>query len=127
MNPELQIEQAQRRIHHAEMMSAEAARLSELAAQLMDVQRHWNEADRAARLSAALSSSRDVWTNIQTLLAAGTLTLPSDVQHNLLILSVYADSKTDHCASVPSINELGSLIALTRTLAGSLKEWREAA
>jgi hypothetical protein len=49
------------------------------------------------------------------------------VQHNLLILSVYADSKISACESIPSADTLASLIALTRTLAGSLKEWQVAA
>ncbi len=55
------------------------------------------------------------------------LALPLEVQHNLLILSVYADSKISACEAAPSAETLGSLIALTRTLAGSLKEWRVAA
>jgi hypothetical protein len=127
MSPELQIQQAQRRIHHADVMMGEASRLDETAAKLMAVQRHWNAPDRDARLTAALDASRTVWHGIQAALAGGTLGLPLEAQHNLLILSVYADSKIGTCEATPSVDTLGSLIALTRTLAGSLKEWREAA
>jgi flagellar biosynthesis regulator FlaF len=105
----------------------EVAQLDDIAAQLMDVQRHWSTPERAQRLAQALQASRTVWHAIQTALAEGTLDLPADVQHNLLILSVYADSKIDLCEATPSNDLLGSLIALTRTLAGSLKEWRVAA
>jgi hypothetical protein len=127
MSPELQIQQAQRRIHHADVMMGEAAQLDEMAARLMAVQRQWNTPNRDTRLAAALAASRVVWHGIQAALADGTLALPLEVQHNLLILSVYADSKISICESTPSVDTLGSLIALTRTLAGSLKEWREAA
>lgn len=127
MSPEHPIQQAQRRIHHAEAMMAEAARLEEIAAQLMAVQRHWNAPNRSLELMAALEASRSAWQAIQTALAEGALPLPADAQHNLLILSVYADSKIAACEATPDVDILGSLIALTRTLAGSLKEWREAA
>jgi flagellar biosynthesis regulator FlaF len=127
MSPELQIQQAQRRIHHADVMMGEAAQLDDIASQLMTVQRYWNAPNRDAHLAAALAASRNVWYGIQAALANGTLALPLEVQHNLLILSVYADSKISTCESTPSVDTLGGLIALTRTLAGSLKEWREAA
>ena len=127
MIPEHQILRAQRHIHHVVAMMDEAARLDDVAARLMAVQRHWNDPDRPLHLLAALQASRTVWDGIQAALAAGTLPMPPDVQHNLLILSVYADSKIDMCESAPDADTLGSLIALTRTLAGSLKEWREAA
>lgn len=127
MIPEHQIQQAQRHIHHVAAMIDEAARLDDVAVRLMAVQRHWNAPDRPLHLMAALQASRTVWDGIQAALAAGTLPMPPDVQHNLLILSVYADSKIDMCESAPDADTLGSLIALTRTLAGSLREWREAA
>ncbi|WP_296893782.1 flagellar biosynthesis regulator FlaF [Thiobacillus sp.] len=127
MIPEHQIQQAQRHIHHADVMMDEAAQLDDIAAQLMAVQRHWTDPNRPLRLMAALEASRGVWHAIQAGLAEGTLALPLDVQHNLLILSVYADSKIGLCEATPDVDTLGSLIALTRTLAGSLKEWREAA
>ncbi len=127
MSQEQQIQQAQRRIHHADVMMDEAAQLDDIAAQLMSVQRNWNDPNRLLRLMAALEASRSVWHAIQAALAEGTLRLPLDVQHNLLILSVYADSKIGLCEASPDADTLGSLVALTRTLAGSLKEWREAA
>ena len=127
MSPEHQIQQTPRRITHATVMMSEAAQLDDIAAQLMAVQRHWNDPDREFHLAAALAASRSVWHAIQAALAEGMLTLPPDVQHNLLILSVYADSKINVCEISPSADVLGSLISLTRTLAGSLKEWRVAA
>lgn len=127
MSPEQQIQQAQRRIHHADVMIGEAAQLDDIAAQLMAVQRHWNDPSREAHLSVVLNNSRKVWHGIQTALAEGRLELPLEVQQNLLILSVYADSKIDACEASPGTDMLSSLIALTRTLAGSLKEWRVAA
>ncbi len=106
---------------------SEATRLDEIATRLMVVQREWNECDRAARLADVLAASRQVWYDIQTALAEATLPLPPAVQHNLLILSVYADSKMDACKAAPGAETLGGLIALTHSLAGSLREWREAA
>lgn len=127
MSPEQKIQQAKHHIRHPDVMMREAAQLDDIAAQLMAVQRHWNDAGRELRLSAALEASRSVWHAIQTALAESALPLPLEVQHNLLILSVYADSKISACEASPDADTLGSLIALTRTLAGSLKEWREAA
>lgn len=127
MSPEKKIQQTPRRVSHETVMMSEAAQLDDIAAQLMAVQRHWNDPSRESHLAAALSASRSAWHAIQAALAQGVLSLPSDVQHNVLILSVYADSKIDVCETSPSADVLGSLIALTRTLAGSLKEWRVAA
>lgn len=126
MSPEKQIRQARHPIHGTVMMS-EVAQLDDIAVQLMKVQRHWNAPQREQALRSALDASRGVWHAIQTALAEGALSLPLEVRHNLLILSVYADSKIAACESSPDADTLGSLIALTRTLAGSLKEWREAA
>lgn len=127
MNPEQQIQQAQRRIRSSGSMMEEAAQLEDIATQLMTVQRYWNASSRETYLAAALADSRAVWHGIQIALASSTLKLPLEVQHNLLILSVYADSKISTCEEKPSTEVLGSLIALTRTLAGSLKEWQVAA
>jgi hypothetical protein len=127
MSPEKPIQQAPRRINHADAMMSEAVQLDAIAARLMAVQRHWNDPSREIDLAAALEASRCAWHAIQAALAEGVLTLPPDVQHNLLILSVYADSKISACEAIPSADTLGSLISLTRTLAGSLKEWRVAA
>jgi hypothetical protein len=127
MSPEQQIQQAQRCIRHLDEMMSEAIQLDDLATRLMAVQRYWNASNREVHLAAALEDSRAVWQGIQAALAEGTLALPLEVQHNLLILSVYADSKISACEATLSAELLGSLIALTRTLAGSLKQWQEAA
>lgn len=127
MSPEKKIQQTPRPVSHESVMMSEAAQLDDIAAQLMAVQRHWNDPSREFHLATALAASRNAWHAIQAALAHGVLKLPPDVQHNVLILSVYADSKIDTCESTPSADVLGSLISLTRTLAGSLKEWRVAA
>jgi len=127
MNSEQQIQQAQRRIRPSSVMMDEAVQLDDLAAQLMTVQRYWNAPSRETCLAAVLADSRAVWHGIQASLAGSTLALPLEVKQNLLILSVYADSKISACEETPSADMLGSLIALTRTLAGSLKEWQVAA
>lgn len=127
MTPEHHIHQAQCGIRPAETALAEIAQLDDVAARLMAVQRGWDADDRQVRLAAALDASRRVWHGIQSTLAEGALPLPAEVQHNLLILSVYADSKIAVCEDTAEADALGSLIALTRTLAGSLREWREAA
>ena len=101
--------------------------LDAMAPRLMAVQRLWNAPDRDAHLAAALEASRQAWHMIQSTLVRGGATLPLEVQHNLLILSVYADSKISKCEAIPSAETLGSLVALTHTLAASLKEWRVAA
>lgn len=97
------------------------------AALLMAMQRHWDEPNREARLALTLATNRQVWADIQDALADGSLSLPLEAQQNLLILSVYANGKLDECESDPSPNKLASLIALTRNLAGSLREWKVAA
>jgi hypothetical protein len=127
MSPEQAIQQQPSKLHQTGLVMAEASQLEDIAAQLMAVQRLWNDPSRELHLTAALEASRTAWHAIQTALAEGVLTLPADVQHNLLILSVYADSKITSCEAIPSSDTLASLVALTRTLAGSLKEWQVAA
>lgn len=97
------------------------------AALMMAMQRHWDEPNREARLALTLATNRQVWADIQDALADGSLSLPLEAQQNLLILSVYANGKLDECESDPSPNRLASLIALTRNLAGSLRDWKVAA
>lgn len=101
--------------------------LDGVAALLMAMQRHWDEPNREARLALTLAANRKVWCDIQDALADGSLSLPLEAQQNLLILSVYANGKLDDCEISPSANKLGPLIALTRNLAGSLREWKAAA
>lgn len=121
------IEQAQHRVHPGDGVMSEVAQLNSVAIQLMQVQQHWNDPNRVAQLADALAASRVVWHGIQTALAESTLAIPLEMRHNLLILSVYADGKISACETKPSTEGVGSLAALTRTLAGSLKEWRVAA
>lgn len=97
------------------------------AALLMAMQLHWDEPDRASRLALTLGANREVWSHIQDALANGSLLLPLEAQQNLLILSVYANGKLDECEQNPSPNQLAPLIALTRNLASSLREWKVAA
>jgi len=101
--------------------------LDGVAALLMAMQRHWDEPNREARLALTLAANRKVWADIQDALADGSLSMPLEAQQNLLILSVYANGKLDECEAEPSANKLGSLIALTRNLAGSLRDWKVAA
>ena len=101
--------------------------LDGVAALLMAMQRHWNEPDRDTRLALTLEANREVWLDIQDALADGSLSLRLEVQQNLLILSVYASGKLDDCEASPSPDKLGSLMALTRNLAWSLREWKVAA
>ena len=104
-----------------------AERLEGVSVLLMAMQRHWDDPDREARLALTLAANRQVWGDIQAALADASLSLPLEIQQNLLILSVYADGKLDECEACPSTDKLGSLIALTRNLAGSLREWKAAA
>jgi flagellar biosynthesis regulator FlaF len=127
MNQEPFIQQAQRSIDDSGATMDEAARLDDLAVRLMAVQRHWDHPERDLLLNTVLQSGREVWHGIQGALAEGALALPLEVRQNLLILSVYAHSKIESCEAKPDSHVLGSLIALTRSLAGSLKEWRVAA
>ncbi len=127
MNPEDMIQQAQERILAADSIMIGAERLEGASALLMAVQRHWNAPDREARLAMALEANREIWHDIQNALAQGALSLPLEVQQNLLILSVYADGKICECEARPSSDALGALVALTRTLASSLRGWKEAA
>lgn len=100
--------------------------LDGVAALLMAMQRHWDEPDRASRLALTLEANRAVWSHIQETLTDGSLSLPLEAQQNLLILSVYANGKLDECEVDPSPNRLAPLIALTRNLACSLREWEAA-
>jgi cyanophycinase-like exopeptidase len=127
MSAELQIDQAQPRVYPTEAVMSEVAQLDIIAVRLMLVQQHWNDPNRVTQLADALAASRVVWHGIQTSLAENTLAIPVEIQHNLLILSVYADGKISACEATPSTESVGSLAALTRTLAGRLKEWRVAA
>jgi hypothetical protein len=111
----------------ADLIQLGAERLEGVSALLMAMQRHWNEPDREQRLALTIAANREVWRDIRAALADASLALPLDVQQRLLILSVYADGKLDDCEASPSADKLGSLLALTRKLAGNLREWKAAA
>lgn len=113
MRPEQQIQQAPRPTRQADMPRRQPIRLDDAAAQLMAAQRHWNDADRALHLSSAQAERE--------------LPLPADVQHDLASLSVDADRRIAACESDPRGEALGGPVTLVRNLAGSLREWREAA
>jgi hypothetical protein len=127
MNADQSIEQARHRVSPGDGMLSEVAQLNNIATRLLQVQQHWNDPNRVTQLADALAASRVVWHGIQTALAENTLAIPLELQHNLLILSVYADGKISTCETTPSTEGVGSLAELSRTLAGSLKEWRVAA
>lgn len=127
MTPEELIEQAQQRILAADTIMIGAERLEGASALLMAVQRHWTSPDREARLAIALEANREVWSDIQAALAEGSASLPLEVRQNLLILSVYAEGKINECEARPSSDAVGGLVALTRSLAGSLRDWKVAA
>lgn len=127
MNPEELIQQAQQHILAADTIMIGAERLEGASALLMAVQRHWTSPDREARLAIALEANLEVWSDIQAALAEGEASLPLEVRQNLLILSVYAESKIGECEARPSSDAVGALVALTRSLAGSLRDWKVAA
>lgn len=127
MRPEYPNEDNPRPLSSTPAVPDAVAQLEAIVARLMEVQRHWSAPDRDAHLAVALDASRKAWDAIQSALARGILTLPPEVQHNLLILSVYADSKISKCEAIPSAETLASLVSLTHALARSLREWRVAA
>ena len=127
MNPDELIHQAQQQILAADTIMIGAERLEGASALLMAVQRHWTAPDREARLAIALEANREVWNDIQAALAGGALSLPLEARQNLLILSVYAEGKINECEARPSSDAIGALVSLTRTLAGSLRDWKVAA
>jgi flagellar biosynthesis regulator FlaF len=127
MTPEELIQEAQQRILAGDTMMIGAERLEGASALLMAVQRHWTAPDREARLAIALEASREVWCDIQAALAEGAASLPLEVRQNLLILSVYAEGKINECEACASSDAVGALVALTRSLAGSLRDWKVAA
>ncbi len=106
---------------------ADAERLKAVVAQLMACQLHWQEEGRAARLDAALDASRRLWGDLQEALGSGTAEFPLEIRQNLLILSVYGQSRLEAVAREPERDALGGLIALMRNLALSLQPQAQAA
>ena len=109
------------------MLPVDSERLHAAAALLMACMSNWRAPDREARLALAMETNHAVWRDVQDALAMDHLDLPLEVRQNLLILSVYADGKLNEFAEQPGQDKLGPLIALTRSLAASLKDWPVAA
>lgn len=102
-------------------------RLVHAAALLMAVNQRWNLPGREKLLGEALEASRQVWKDIQQALSDDSSGVPLEIRNNLLIVSVYAESKLEEITQSPDQEKLASLIELTRSLAMSLREWRSAA
>lgn len=102
-------------------------RLVHAAALLMAVNQRWSLPGRDKLLGEALEASRQVWKDIQQALSDDSSGVPLEIRNNLLIVSVYAESKLEELAASPDREKLASLIELTRSLAMSLREWRSAA
>lgn len=97
-------------------------RLVHAAARLMGVSRHWSSPGREKLLAEALDVSREIWKDIQLALSDDSSGVPLEIRNNLLIVSVYAESKLEELAQTPDQEKLASLIELTRSLAMSLRE-----
>lgn len=108
-------------------LPVDTERLHAAAALLMACMSNWNAPDREARLSVAIEVNQAIWRDVQDALAREDLDLPLEVRQNLLILSVYAEGKLSELTEQLSQDKLGPLIALTRNLAASLKDWPAAA
>jgi len=102
-------------------------RLVHAAALLMAVNQRWNSPGREKLLAEALDASRQIWKDIQLALSDEKSSVPLEIRNNLLIVSVYAESKLEEIAQSPDQEKMASLIDLTRSLAMSLREWRTAA
>lgn len=102
-------------------------RLVHAAALLMTANQRWNTPVRDKLLGEALEASRQIWKDIQLALSSDQSGVPMEIRNNLLIVSVYAESKLEEIAQTPDQEKIASLIELTRSLAMSLREWRSAA
>jgi len=102
-------------------------RLVHAAALLMAANQRWNSPGREKLLAEALQASREIWKDIQLALSDDKAEVPMEIRNNLLIVSVYAESKLEEIAQSPDQEKMASLIDLTRSLAMSLRECRSAA
>ncbi len=102
-------------------------RLVHAAALLMAANQRWYTPGRDKLLGEALEASREIWKDIQQALSDDSSGVPIEIRNNLLIVSVYAESKLEELTQSPDQDKLASLIELTRSLAMSLREWRSAA
>lgn len=110
-----------------EPTTIDTKRLVHAAALLMTVNQRWNSPAREKLLDEALEASRQIWKDIQQALSDDRSGVPLEIRNNLLIVSVYAESKLEEIAQTPDQEKMASLIELTRSLAMSLREWRSAA
>lgn len=99
----------------------EPARMDQSARLLMEINQHWNGEGHAERLKHAVQESRELWSQIQTILSSEHAGVPAEIRNNLLIVSVYAEGRLDEIERGPTQEKIASLIALTRSLALSLK------
>lgn len=102
-------------------------RLVHAAALLMAVNQRWNLPGHEKLLGEALQASREIWKDIQLALSDDNSDVPVEIRNNLLIVSVYAESKLEEITHAPDQEKMASLIELTRSLAMSLRELRSAA
>ena len=102
-------------------------RLVHAAALLMAVNQRWNLPGHEKLLGEALQASREIWKDIQLALSDDTSDFPVEIRNNLLIVSVYAESKLEEITASPDQEKMASLIDLTRSLAVSLRELKSAA
>ncbi len=93
----------------------------------MAVNQRWNLPGREKLLGEAIQASREIWKDIQLALSEDSSAVPMEIRNNLLIVSVYAESKLDEITRSPDQEKMASLIDLTRSLAVSLRELRTAA
>lgn len=112
---------------HEKSTTFDARRLVHAAALLMAVDQRWNSPAREKLLNEALETNRQTWKDIQLALSDVNSGVPLEIRNNLLIVSVYAESKLEEIAVNPDQEKMASLIELTRSLAMSLREWRSAA
>lgn len=93
----------------------------------MAVNQRWNAPGHEKLLGEALQANREIWKDIQLALSDDNSEVPLGIRNNLLIVSVYAESKLEEITQFPDQEKMASLIDLTRSLAISLREWRSAA
>lgn len=93
----------------------------------MAANQRWGSPGHEKLLEEALEASRQIWKDIQLALSDDASEVPLEIRNNLLIVSVYAESKLEELALSPDQEKMASLIDLTRSLAMSLREWRTAA
>jgi flagellar biosynthesis regulator FlaF len=113
--------------NNSSQTTIDTKRLVHAAALLMAANQRWNSPGHEKLLGEALQASREIWKDIQLVLSDDKAEVPMEIRNNLLIVSVYAESKLEEIAQSPDQEKMASLIDLTRSLAMSLREWHSAA